>query len=155
ETRKVKAWRLSGEGFSALSPRLKTSVRGARAALVTAWLKPTAQHHHRWRPHLKNHLFHLPLPSARCGDHLPPYQRPPPTVDGVLGEYHNLVLLHEVLVSDTALPPREVSRCLRIVERYQKELRRHAQVLGIRIYSEKPRRFVRRVRALWQANGTP
>jgi len=154
ETRKVKDWRLSAEGFSALSPGLKASVRRAREAMVAAWLKPTAQHHHTWRRHVKNHWFHVRLLSARCGNRLQPYQRQIEALDGVLGEYHNLVLLHEVLVGDTALPPREVTRCLRIVERYQRELRRHAQILGIRIYSEKPRRFVRRVKALWQAQGT-
>ena len=36
------------------------------------------------------------------------------------------------------------ARCLRIVKRYQAELRRQSQLLGIRVYSEKPRRFVRR-----------
>jgi len=154
ETRRVKEWRLSAEGFGALSPGLKISVRHAREAMVTAWLKPTAQHHHSWRRHVKNHWFHVRLLSARCGNRLQPYQRQIEALDGVLGEYHNLVLLREVLVGDTALAPREVKRCLRIVERYQKELRRHAQILGIRIYSEKPRRFVRRVKELWQEHGT-
>jgi hypothetical protein len=102
---------------------------------------------------VKNHWFHVRLLSARCGNQLQPYQRQIEALDGVLGEYHNLVLLHEVLVSDTALAPREIKRCLTIVERYQKELRRHAQMLGIRIYSEKPRRFVRRVKELWQQHG--
>jgi hypothetical protein len=104
---------------------------------------------------VKNHWFHVRLLSAQCGNRLQPYQRLIEALDGVLGEYHNLVLLREVLVGDTALAPREVTRCLRIVERYQKELRRHAQILGIRIYSEKPRRFVQRVKALWQEHGTP
>ena len=62
------------------------------------------------------------------------------------------MLLHEVLVSDSNLSDREISRCLQIVQRYQGELRRHAQALGIRIYSEKPQRFVRRVRELWDAH---
>jgi len=44
-----------------------------------------------------------------------------------------------------------VARCLRIVERYQQALRRNAQVLGMRVYNEKPRRFVRRVKHLWDA----
>jgi hypothetical protein len=29
-------------------------------------------------------------------------------------------------------------------------LRQQAQILGVRTYSEKPRRFVRRVKRLWQ-----
>jgi CHAD domain-containing protein len=152
ERRRVKNWRLRAEGFSALAPGLKNSVRRARFAMMTAWLHPSAQHHHTWRRHVKNHWFHVRLLSARCGYRLQPYQRQLEALDGVLGEYHNLVLLHEVLVSDSTLAQREVGRCLRIVQRYQSELRRQAQVLGIRIYSEKPRRFVRRVRELWDAH---
>jgi hypothetical protein len=83
---------------------------------------------------------------------LHPYQRQLEALDGILGEYHNLVLLHEVLVSDSTLEKTQIARCLRIVQRYQAELRRQAQLLGIRIYSEKPRRFVRRVRELWDAH---
>lgn len=152
ERRRVKRWRLSAEGFHALAPGLKESVRRARFAMMTAWLRPTAQHHHTWRRHVKNHWFHVRLLSARCGYRLQPYQRQLEALDGILGEYHNLVLLHEVLVSDSTLAQREVARCLRIVQRYQAELRRQAQLLGIRIYSEKPRRFVRRVRDLWDAH---
>ncbi len=154
ERQRVKRWRLSTEGFSALAPGLKASVRRARTAMIDAWLHPTAARHHAWRRHVKNHWFHVRLLSARTGNRLQPYQRQLEALDGLLGEFHNLVLLHEVLVSDSALPAREISRCVRIVERYQHELRRHAQVLGLRIYSETPRGFVRRVKSLWQAHAS-
>jgi CHAD domain-containing protein len=152
ERRRVKRWRLRADGFRALAPGLKDSVRRARFAMMTAWLHPTAQHHHAWRRHVKNHWFHVRLLSATCGHRLHSYQRQLEALDGILGEYHNLVLLHEVLVSDSNLSDREISRCLQFVQRYQGELRRHAQVVGIRIYSEKPQRFVRRVRELWDAH---
>ena len=152
ERRRVKRWRLSAEGFHALAPGLRASVRRARFAMMNACLRPTAQHHHTWRRHVKNHWFHVRLLGARCGYRLVPYQRQLEALDGILGEYHNLVLLHEVLVSDSTLSQLEITRCLRIVQRYQAELRRQAQMLGIRIYSEKPRRFVRRVRELWDAH---
>lgn len=154
ERRRVKHWRLTAEGFNAVAPGLKESVRRARLAMVTAWLHPTAAHHHAWRRHVKNHWFHVRLISARCGTHLQPYQRQLEALDGILGEYHNLVLLHEVLVHDSTLSRREIARCLRIVKRYQHALRRHAQVLGMRIYNEKPRRFVRRVKQLWQLHAS-
>ena len=152
ERQRVKRWKLNADGFRAVAPGLKASVRRARSAMVDAWLHPTASHHHTWRRHVKNHWFHVRLLGARCGYRLQSYQRQLEALDGILGEYHNLVLLHEVLVSDTALAHNEVAHCLTIVERYQRALRRNAHVLGIRIYSEKPRRFVRRVRELWDAH---
>ena len=152
ERKRVKSWKLSEDGFRAIAPGLKDSVRRAREGMVTAWLHPNASNHHTWRRHVKNHWFHVRLLQGRCNGGLQPYQHQLEALDGVLGEYHNLVLLHEVLVSDSTLSRREVARCLRIVERYQRALRRNAQVLGMRIYDEKPRRFVRRVKRLWDAS---
>jgi CHAD domain-containing protein len=152
ERERVKQWKLSEDGFRAIAPGLKESVRRARAGMVTAWRRPNAANHHTWRRHVKNHWFHVRLLQGRCNGGLQPYQHQLEALDGVLGEYHNLVLLHEVLVSDSTLSRREVARCLRIVERYQRALRRNAQVLGMRIYDEKPRRFVRRVKHLWDAS---
>jgi CHAD domain-containing protein len=151
ERERVKRWKLSADGFRAIAPGLKDSVRRARTGMVAAWLHPTASNHHSWRRHVKNHWFHVRLLQTRCGNRLQPYQRQLEALDGALGEYHNLVLLHEVLVSDSTLSRKEVARCLRIVERYQQALRRNAQVLGMRIYDEKPGRFVRRVKHLWDA----
>ena len=152
ERERVKRWRLSADGFRAIAPGLKDSVRRARDGMVTAWLRPSASNHHTWRRHVKNHWFHVRLLGGHCRNRLQPYQHQLEALDGVLGEYHNLVLLHEVLVSDSTLSRREVARCLRIVERYQQALRRNAQMLGMRIYSEKPRRFVRRVKQLWNGS---
>jgi len=151
ERERVKHWKLSADGFRAIAPGLKDSVRRARSGMVAAWLHPTAANHHSWRRHVKNHWFHVRLLEAHCSNRLQPYQHQLEALDGVLGEYHNLVLLHEVLVSDSTLSRKEVARCLRIVERYQQALRRNAQVLGMRVYNEKPRRFVRRVKHLWDA----
>ena len=99
---------------------------------------------------MKNHWFHVRLLEGRCGYHLVAYERRIEALDGVLGEYHNLALLQEVLVTDTSLSRNEIAQCLRVVARYQRLLRRHAEILGARIYMEPPRRFVRRVRSLWR-----
>src|SRR5262249_4603896 len=94
--------------------------------------------------------FHVRLLEGRCGNHLVVVQRRLEALDGVLGEYHNLVLLREVLAGDSGLSREEAARCLRVVRRYQRALRQPAQMLGRRIYMEKPRRFVRRVKRLWR-----
>ncbi len=152
ERRRIKHWRLRADGFRAIAPGLKVCVRRARAAMVAACLHPTADRHHTWRRHVKNQWFHVRLLSARCGEQLLPYQRQLEALDGLLGEYHNLVLLHHVLLGDTRLTDREIAGCLRVVGRYQRELRRQAQMVGIRIYGERPRVFLQRVKRLWQAN---
>jgi len=146
----IEGWQLKVDGFEAIENGLKDSVRRARDAMIATLIDPSPERHHAWRHHVKNHWFHVRLLEGRCDNRLIGYQRRLEALDGVLGEYHNLVMLREVLVADTRLPGKEAARCLRVVSRYQHTLRRHAQVLGARVYGEKPRRFVRRVKRLWR-----
>jgi hypothetical protein len=150
EGKRVKRWRLRAEGFRAIAPGLKESVRRARDAMLEAWRHPSPAQFHAWRRHVKNHWFHVRLLEARCGRRLMRDQRRLEALDGVLGEYHNLVLLRDVLLTDRSLSRPGFAECLRVIARYQRALRLHAQLLGARIYGEKPRRFVRRVRHLWR-----
>jgi len=118
--------------------------------MLVTWSKPKPSHFHTWRRYVKDHWFHIRLLEGRCGYHLVAYERRIEALDGILGEYHNVILLRDLLVTDRSLPRDESARCLRVVARYQRVLRRHAEILGARIYTERPRRFVRRVRHLWR-----
>ncbi len=148
ERKRIKRWHLS-EGFEAIAPGLEESYRRARRMMIVAWDKPKPSNFHTWRRFVKDHWFHVRLLQHRCGDHLLGDERRIEALDGILGEYHNLILLRDVLVRDTALSRNEIARCLRIVNRYQRLLRRHAETIGVRVYTERPRRFVSRVRRLW------
>lgn len=150
EQARITQWRVAADGFRAISPGLHESYRRARHMMIAAWSRPTPAHYHRWRRFVKDHWFHIRLLEGRCGDDLMSYQRRLEALDGVLGEYHNVILLREVLITDRFVSRGETARCLRVVAQYQRVLRRHAESLGLRIYSERPRRFVRRVRALWR-----
>jgi CHAD domain-containing protein len=150
ERGRVKRWRVRGEGFRAIAPGLEESYRRARRMMLVTWSKPKPSHFHTWRRFVKDHWFHIRLLEGRCGNHLVAYERRIEALDGILGEYHNVILLRDLLVTDESLPHEEGARCLRVVSRYQRVLCRHAEILGARIYTERPRRFVRRVRHLWR-----
>ena len=150
EQERITQWHVAGDGFRAISPGLHESYRRARHMMIVAWSRPTAAHYHRWRRFVKDHWFHVRLLESRCGHDLLTYERRLEALDGVLGEYHNVILLREVLVTDRFVSREETARCLRVVAQYQRVLRRHAEALGLRVYSERPRRFVRRVRTLWR-----
>jgi CHAD domain-containing protein len=150
ERSRVKRWHIRADGFRAIAPGLEDSYRRARRKMIETWSKPKPSNFHTWRRYVKDHWFHVRLLEGRCGDHLVFYERRIEALDGILGEYHNVVLLRDVLVTNASLPREEIARCLRVVARYQRVLRRHAEILGARIYTERPRRFVRRVRHLWR-----
>jgi hypothetical protein len=150
EHARVKRWRLRGGGFAQLAPGLEMSFRRARTAMAAALRHPTADNHHRWRRRVKNHWFHVRLIEGRCGNRLAAYKRRLEALDECLGQYHNFALLHSILLADPFVSRQETARRLRLIRRYQAELRHHAKSLGGRLYDERPSHFVRRVRALWQ-----
>lgn len=149
ERSRVKRWQLSAKGFNALEPGLKESFRRSRQAMKTARLHPTPEKYRTWRRQVKDLWFHIRLIESRCGNQLMGYQRRLEALDGVLGEYHNLVLLRDVLVTDSGLSRREAAQCLKVVAKYERVLRRDAQVLGGRLYSERPRSVVKRIKHFW------
>ena len=149
ERRRVKHWQLRTDGFHTLAPGLEANFRQAREAMLAAQSRPTVNRYLKWRGFVKNHWFHVRLLESHCGHRLAADERRLEALDGVLGEYHNLALLREVLVHHGYVSRAETARCLRAISGYQRLLRQHAQPLGATIYRETPRGFVRRVKHLW------
>ena len=150
ERRRVKHWQLRTDGFRTLAPGLEANFRQAREAMLAAQSRPTISRYLKWRGLVKNHWFHVRLLESHCGHRLAADERRLEALDGVLGEYHNLALLREVLVHHGYVSHAETVRCLRAISGYQRLLRQHAHPLGATIYRETPRDFVRRVKHLWK-----
>jgi CHAD domain len=150
ERARVDKWRLTKGGFRAIAQGLEDSSRRARKAMALAMAHPTPDNYHLWRRRLKEHWFHVRLLDPRCGSRLTGYARRLDALDGCLGEYHNFALLRSILAVDAFVSRVETAHRLRIIERYQAELRHTSRVLGKRVHAEPPRHFVRRVRELWR-----
>jgi CHAD domain-containing protein len=146
----VKHWRIRGNGFKRLAPALETSFWRAKKAMAKSVEHPTADNYHRWRRRVKDHWFHVRLIETRCGNRLGACKRRLEALDACLGDDHNFALLRAILGADPFVSRQETARRLRLIHRYQTELRRRAQLLGARVYAEQPRDFVRRVRTLWR-----
>jgi CHAD domain-containing protein len=151
DCRRVKRWHVPDDGFRDIAPGLRRSVRRARRAMFEARIHPTAAHYHQWRRRVKDHWFQVRLLEERCGNHLLAYQRRLEKLDGMLGEYHDLELLREVLVSKNLLSRPETAQCLQVIRSHQCVLRCQLQSLGEQVYRDRARRFVRWVKRLWRA----
>ena len=99
---------------------------------------------------MKDLWFQLRLVQARCGNKLLADQRRFEALDGCLGEYHNVLLLEEILVHGALASRRQTARSLRLLRRYQSALRRRSLKMGRRVFREKPRHFFRRVKRMWR-----
>lgn len=150
ERARVRELRLSLSGFDGVAAGLQTSLRRSRKAMKRAGRNPTAEHYHAWRCRAKELWFHMRLLEARCGAVTALDVRRLETLDGILGTYHNIVLLERLLVTEAVAPRRDTARILHLLRRYQSELRMRAAAIGARVLREKPRTLVRRIRSRWR-----
>jgi CHAD domain-containing protein len=150
ERARLRAAPLPVSGFGSLAAGLATSMRRSRKAMKRAERHPTAEHYHSWRCRVKELWFHMRLIEARCGPITAIEARRLEALDGVLGTYHNIVLLERLLMTEAIAPRNETARILHLLRRYQSELRLRAALLGRRTFAVKPKRYVRRLRLRWQ-----
>jgi hypothetical protein len=147
----VSRWTLDETGFRAIAPGLRRAVRECRDAMARAVVRPRSAAYHEWRQRAKTHWLHVRLLQARCADALAPDARRLEELDGCLGEYHNCTILREAVISDSSVAREDAALCLRLIRRYERELRITARTLGGQVYVETSRQFVKRVRRLWRA----
>jgi CHAD domain-containing protein len=155
EQNRTRLWRLEASGFYAVAPGLERSVRRTRRAMARTLEQPTDEHYHRWRRRVKDLWLQVRLLQARCGGGLAREEAQLEQLDGYLGEYHNCLLLAAVLTAEPLASRPRTARCVRLVRRYQAELRREIHPLARETLREKPRRFVQRARLLWRLAKPP
>ena len=116
---------------TAVAPGLEESFRRARDAMILAWSQPKADHYHAWRRYVKDHWFHVRLLEAAAAISCSRTSAGSRRSTACWASTTTSSLLREVLVSDSYTVARETARCLRVVSRYQRLLRHHAQSLGV------------------------
>lgn len=149
----VSRWTLHETGFRAIAPGLERSARDGREAMARALCRFSSARYHTWRQRVKDQWLQVRLLQSRCGDDaLALHERHLEELDGCLGEYHNCAILRDVLTSDSSLARQDAALCLRLVRRYERDLRTKARALGEQVHAETPRHFVKWVRRLWYAD---
>jgi hypothetical protein len=148
--RRVRKWRLRDSGFRAVAAGLKRTTRAGRRAMARAVRRSRSEDYHRWRLRVKDLWLQVRLLQTRCADALAYEEKCLEELDGLLDECHNCALLCDALTSDSTLSRTDAARCLRLVRRYQRELRARARWLGAWVHCERPRAFVNRVHRYWR-----
>lgn len=145
------------DAFAAIGPGLAATYgRGCRE-MTKAYDRPTAGNFHLWRKRVKylRHQMEIlhPLWPEIVGGFAVSLER----LGDLLGEEHDLAELLDLLAVDDDLCPDPVERSLlaALAQHRRAELQTSARILGMRLYAEKPSRFVRRIAAYWDSNRLP
>jgi CHAD domain-containing protein len=151
--RRVEHWPINHDGFSALGPGLERAFRRGRRGFAMAVDQPSVESFHEWRKEVKCLWYQIrvlkpiwPKMMERFADELE-----------VLGDYlsddHDLAILRERVLEHAGRSDGRpaLEALVALIDQRRGELQVEAVRLGARVYGEKPRAFVGRLRAYWQA----
>jgi CHAD domain-containing protein len=143
---------ISSDGFSAISPGLRTAFRNGRKAMETARADPRAEHFHAWRKRVKDHWYHVRLLQDLRKDELNNEKDRLKKLEDALGNDHNLEVLRGVVASEAGLygSAGDIDLLFRVIESHQKELREESLALGEHVYKERTKDLVARLGELWE-----
>jgi CHAD domain-containing protein len=145
---RVDDWPLERDSFAALHDGLERTYRRGRRDFKAVRANPSVEGLHEWRKRAKELWYHHTLLRSLW----------PPVMEAVgdeaheladrLGDDHDLVVLADWIREHTDAGP----EFFEAVDRRRAELQADAMKLGARLYADKPKDYVRRLRRLWEAS---
>ncbi|MCP4168710.1 MAG: CHAD domain-containing protein [Chloroflexi bacterium] len=144
---------LEVEDFSMLRRGLKRSYRRGYRSMQAAYADPSTENFHQWRKRVKylryqmrvlRPLWEGPMQSL-CGEL--------DALSDLLGREHDLAELYGVLVANPHIFHQEsqINHLDLLITWYRFALQVEARALGLRIYAESPKAFVKRLSGYWEA----
>ncbi len=151
--RGVSRWEIDEDDWTALEGGLKRIYGKGYRAYQTASDDLTDETLHEWRKRVKDLWYVFDILQPIRPDFTNEQAEHAHQLADDLGDDHDLAVLRQVL-SNPALPIADrsaVEAILPLIDRRRSELQQKAFDLGRGLYGEKPKDFVKRICAYWQA----
>jgi CHAD domain-containing protein len=151
--RRVEHWPIHHNGFSAVGPGLKRTYQQGRQSYANAYDQPSVENFHEWRKQVKCLWYQIrlfrpiwPPMMAKFADELK-------ALGDDLSDDHDLAILrqHVLEQAEKSGDRTTLEALVALIDQRRGELQVAAQYLGERVYFERPRAFVDRLHAYWQA----
>ncbi len=141
--RLVNFWRFGKVDFDLIEAGFEATYRKARRNLERVKADPSVQNFHELRKRVKDHWYHIRLLEIVRPQVLAAREASLRDLQECLGDDHDLAVLEIRIGPESELIP--------LVEIARKELRGTALALATRLYQQKPKAYIRRMRELWSA----
>jgi CHAD domain-containing protein len=147
------AWPLQRDGFEALEPGLRQTLKRGRHAMMIARDNPEPHNFHQWRKRTKEHYYHTKLLEGMWSDAIRKRDGELKELETVLGDEHNLSVLCEKIIADQTRfgSDVEVDSFLELAMRDQEKLRTRAIAMGTKLHEEKARGLTAKLSRLWNS----
>jgi CHAD domain-containing protein len=151
--KRVKDWAPRQGDWSLLKAGLQRTYCQGRDALAVAQAAPTDANLHEWRKRVKDLWHQLEIPEPSRPDLLGALANKAHELADHLGDDHDLIVLSQKLpeVFGTEGNGAQGAEWSRLIQRRRGELQQDALRLGDELYRDRPKAFVRRLKAYWKA----
>lgn len=147
---RVDDWKLRRGGWKALESGLIRTFKRGNDGLTRAREDRSLETWHEWRKRVKDLWYHDRLLAPSCGPAVEGHAEDAHRLADLLGDDHDLGVLHQRLTSgETAAV--DVESLISLIDHRRGELQREALHIGGRVYAESPDAFGRRMKRSWQA----
>lgn len=146
--------RVIRNSFKALRPGIQRTYARGRREMHRAASTGTTVDLHQWRKRVKYLRHQLEVLHPVWPEGVAALVIGLDEAGEALGADHDLAVLLGLLAIDPSLCPGEVERALMaaLIQHHRSELQQSAQLLGMRIYADKPSDFSRRLGVWWEAS---
>jgi CHAD domain-containing protein len=148
---RIGGWRVERQGWAGLKPGLRRTYKRGMTAFSVVRDAPTDEHLHEWRKRVKDLWYELRLIAEIGGPSLRGQAKDAHALADLLGDDHDLAVLRERLLGSAGTVAADVDAVLGLLDHRREQLQGQATALGERVYAERPKAFLRRVRACWRA----
>jgi CHAD domain-containing protein len=145
--RRVSTWPLERDDFEAVEDGLRRAYRQGRSAWRAAEEEPSTEALHEWRKRVKDLWYHCSILRETWKPVMTALADEAHELSDRLGDDHDLAVLL-AWAEEHGAGSAELDA---LVARRRRELQEEAFAYGARLYSDKPKVFVGRIRRWWQA----
>jgi CHAD domain-containing protein len=149
---RAEEWPLERNRFAAIDRGLKRIYRDGRRAYGVITGDPTDENLHEWRKQVKYLWYCARILERSWPQLLHAMIHELHALSDALGDDHDLAMLRTLLRRHTELAGGDepAGRLLALIDTQRAALQEKAKSLGSRIYSERPKPFIRRMRTYWK-----
>jgi len=150
---RVETWPIKSDGFSALSTGLKRVYKRGRSGYELAHVNRTTENLHEWRKQVKYLWYQISVLNPMWPRALDALADDLNRLADYLSEDHDLAMLTTTAIDQAEAlgDPAEVEKLILLIDQRRILLQTKAALLGARIYSERPKAFVKRMQGYWEA----
>ena len=143
---------VSGKGWKALNPGVRTAYSGGRCAYETVLGDSSPENFHEWRKRAKDLWYQVTLLRPVWPEQMDAMANELEALGEYLGDDHDLAVLQQAAEESCAGDDhaRELETLKGLIAERQRELRAAALALGARFYTEKSSTFCNRLAGYWQ-----